>query len=59
MKTRSLAVITLRTSNKLGGHYFVSLKMGHRLHSYQWKDLTLSDAVIDFEQEMATLEEEP
>ena len=36
-KTRIVAAITLRGSNERGGHYFMYLKTGRQLHSYQWK----------------------
>ena len=57
MKTRSVAEITLRRSNERGGHYFVSLKTVSRLHSYQWQELPITNAVINRLEEISTAEE--
>ena len=59
IKTSIVAHITLRRSNKRGGHYLMSLKMGHQQHRYQWQELTITDAVIDCVEKMATEEESP
>ena len=37
MKTRIMAELILGKSNKRGGHYFIYLKTGCQLNSYQWK----------------------
>ena len=59
IKTSIVAAITFRRSNELGGHYLISLKTGLLLHSYQWKELPITNAVIDRVDEMATSEEAP
>ena len=46
MKTKSVVEISLRISNECGGHDFVSLKTGRPLHSYQWQELPITNAVI-------------
>ena len=46
MKRRSVPGITLNESNDHGGHYFMSLYTGKRLHSYQWTELPIDDDVI-------------
>ena len=58
-KKRNTAEIKLRISNKRGGHYFMYLKTGRQLHSYQWKELHITGAVIYCIEEMATAEEAP
>ena len=58
-KTRSVIEITLRRSNKRGGHYFVSLNMGRRLDSYQWQELPITNAVIYCVDEMYKSDEAP
>ena len=57
MKTRRMAKIILRRSNKRGGHYFMSLNMGRRLHSYQWQELPITQSGIDCLEEMDTADE--
>ena len=37
MDARSLPAIALNLSNEHGGHYFMSLYSGKRIHSYEWK----------------------
>ena len=55
MKTRSVAEISLRISNKRGGHYFMSLNKGCQLNTYQCKELPINGAVIYRVEEMATV----
>ena len=57
IKTSSVTEITLRISNERGGRYFMSLKTCSRLHSYQWQELPIDNAVIYCVEEMATAEE--
>ena len=45
-KTRSVAAIALRVSNKRGGHNFMSLNTGCQLHIYEWQELPITNAVI-------------
>ena len=35
MKERTVPAIVLNRSNDTGGHYFMSLETGRRLHSYR------------------------
>ena len=59
MKTRSVTEITLRISNERGGRYFMSLKTGCQLNSYQWQELPIAETVIYSVEEMATGDEAP
>ena len=51
-----MAAITLRISNKCGGHYEMSLNTGWQIYSYQWQEVPIPDAAIDCVEEMATAE---
>jgi hypothetical protein len=57
--TRSIPGIALNPSNEHGGHYFMSLYDGKRLHSYEWKELPIDDDVISRVEELATREDAP
>jgi hypothetical protein len=46
MSRRSVPAIALNPSNMHGGHYFMSLYTGKRLHSYEWDELPIDDEVI-------------
>ena len=46
MNTRSVSAITLEQSNENGGHYFMNLHTGHRIHSYKLNKLPIDDDVI-------------
>jgi hypothetical protein len=46
MTRRSMPAIALSPSNMHGGHYFMSLYSGKRLHSYEWDELPIDDDVI-------------
>jgi hypothetical protein len=59
MKARSVPAIALGPSNEWGGHYFMSLFSGKRLHSYNWHELPIDDAVIDRVHELADIENQP
>jgi hypothetical protein len=53
MKRRSVPALALQHSNNRGGHYFMSLYTGKRLHSYNWIELPIDDEVIDRVHELA------
>ena len=59
MTRRAIPCIALRQSNRQGGHYFMSLYSGRRIHSYHWESLPISDDVIQQVEEMATEESQP
>ena len=59
MKARSVPAIALRRSNELGGHYFMSLHTGKQLHSYHWRELPITDEVIESVHSLATSENQP
>jgi hypothetical protein len=56
---RSVPAIALNPSNEHGGHYFMSLYSGKRLHSYEWKELPIDDDVINRVEELASREDAP
>lgn len=46
MKERTVPAIVLNRSNDTGGHYFMSLETGRRLHSYGWQELSMTDDIV-------------
>jgi hypothetical protein len=46
MTRRSVPAIAMSPSNKHGGHHFMSLYTGKKLHSYEWKELPIDMEVI-------------
>jgi hypothetical protein len=46
MNRRGVPSIALNESNDHGGHYFMSLYTGKRLHSYEWTELPIDDDVV-------------
>ena len=46
IKRRSVPSISLNESNDHGGHYFMSLYTGKRLHRYQWTEPPIDDDAI-------------
>ena len=44
--SRSVGAIALTPSNEQGEYWFMSLKIGHKRHSYKWVELPNSDKVI-------------
>ena len=58
MKRKAIPAIALRESNRQGGHYFMSLATGKRLHSYNWTRLPPDD-VIERVEELANQENQP
>ena len=59
MKRRAIPSITLKSSNRCGGYYFMSLNTGRRLHSYHWTQLPIPDDVIERVETMAEKENQP
>ena len=59
MKRRSVPAIALRRSNSAGGHYFMSLYSGKRIHGYKWDVLPIDEHVITRVEQMAEKEEQP
>ena len=59
MDARSIPAIALNASNEHGGHYFMSLYSGKRIHSYEWKELPIDEEVIARVEELAEEEEAP
>ena len=59
MKHRSVPAIALRSSNENGGHYFMSLFSGKRIHSHNWTELPIDDDVIARVKELASKENQP
>ena len=59
MKRRGVPAIALRKSNRKGGHYFMSLLTGKRIHSYHWKELAISDEIVERVEHLAKQEGQP
>jgi hypothetical protein len=59
MTRRSVPAIALNPSNMHGGHYFMSLYSGKRLHSYEWDELPIDDDVISRVEELGDIEDAP
>ena len=47
MKARSVPGISLAPSNQWGGHYFMSLISGKKIHGYKWTEIPIGADVID------------
>ena len=59
MKTRAVPGIALRASNSAGGHYFMSLYSGKRIHGYKWEELPVDEYVIERVESLADQEKQP
>ena len=59
MKSRAVPGVALRRSNNAGGHYFMSLYSGKRIHGYKWKELPIDDYVVSRVEELAEAEKQP
>ena len=57
MSSRSVPEIALEESNENGGHYFMNLYTGRRIHSHEWKELPIDDCVIERVKELAKNEQ--
>ena len=53
MKIKIVPAIGLNKSNYHGGHYFMSLYTGKRLHGYPWKELPIYDDIISQVRDLA------
>ena len=58
-KPRAVPAIALRRSNNTGGHYFMSLHSGKRIHGYEWQELPIDEHVIEQVGDLAKTEEQP
>ena len=59
MKARSVPGIVLAPSNEWGGHYFMSLLSGKRVHGYTWTEVPIGADVIERVHELASIEQQP
>jgi hypothetical protein len=59
MKSRAVPAVALRRSNNAGGHYFMSLYSGKRIHGYKWKELPIDEYVIARVEELAKDQNQP
>ena len=59
MKQRGVPAIALNESNEQGGHYFMSLYSGKKLHGYEWTELPITDEVISQVEELAKKQKAP
>lgn len=59
MHRRNTPAIALLPSNQRGGHYFMKLYTGRRIHSYQWKELPIPDNVVKRVAHMAKIQKQP
>ena len=55
-KSRSVGAIALRPKNSRGSYYFMSLATGKQIHSNNWVELPITQAVIDRVEYLATQE---
>ena len=51
---RSTPCIALRESNNNGGHYFISLETGRRIHSNKWVEMPITNTQINRVHELAS-----
>ena len=58
-KPRAVPAIALRRSNNTGGHYFMSLHTGRRIHGYEWEELPIDEHVIERVEDLAESENQP
>ena len=58
-KPRAVPAIALRMSNTAGGHYFMSLHTGKRIHGFQWDELPIDEHVIQRVEALATEQKQP
>lgn len=59
MKARSVSGISLAPFNQWGGHYFMSLVSGKKIHGYKWIELPMGEDVITRVHKLAINEEQP
>ena len=46
-KARSVGAIAIYLSNKRGGYYFISLRIGKQLYGFIWKEVLIIDEMIN------------
>jgi hypothetical protein len=56
MKSRAIPGIALNASNDRGGHFFMSIHTGKRIHSHKWQELPISNEIIDAVEALAKKE---
>ena len=56
LNSRSVPAIALRESNNNGGHYFMLLESGQRIHSNKWVEMPITQVQINCVHEIATTE---
>ena len=56
---RAVPAIALRMSNNAGGHYFMSLHTGKRIHGFQWDELPIDEYVIERVEALAEEQNQP
>ena len=59
MKSRAVPGIALRRSNNAGGHYFMSLHSGKRIHGYSWDELPIDESVVERVESLAEEQGQP
>ena len=58
-KQITVVEITLRSENKQGGYYFMSVYTGRQLHAYVWTELPINEQVIHRVYNLATKGKQP
>ena len=56
---RAVPAIALKMSNSAGGHYFMSLHSGRRIHGFKWDELPIDKHVIQRVEALAEEEKQP
>ena len=59
LDARCIPAIALNSSNEHGGHYFMSLYSGKKLHSYKWEETPIDEEIINRVEELAEEENAP
>ena len=59
MNTRSVPAVALRQANRDGGHYFMNLETGKRMHSYIWDEIPISSSAIATIEQIEKNENQP
>ena len=59
LNARSVPTISLRQSNTGGGHYFMNVETGKRIHAHVWTELQLTKSVIAEVENIARKEKQP
>ena len=59
MNSRGTPAIALSEDNGAGGHFFMLLHSGRKIHAFSWEELPVHDDVIQRVEELATDEQQP